>query len=48
MIGKMTDFAKLSILLKPVPAGLQQVLINYQVGERWCSADYSYLCKGLI
>ncbi|SMN12136.1 hypothetical protein SPBRAN_347 [uncultured Candidatus Thioglobus sp.] len=47
MIDKMTDFSNLDILLNPVPAGLRQVLINYQVDERWCFDDYSYLCKGL-
>ena len=27
--------------------GLRVFLKNFQVDERWCFYDYSYLCKGL-
>jgi hypothetical protein len=41
MIGKMTDFAKLMILLNFVLAEIRLNLKNDQVGGRWCIDDYS-------
>jgi hypothetical protein len=35
------------ISLNLVLAGLRLGLKNRQVGEKWVSDDYSYLCKGL-
>jgi hypothetical protein len=40
-------FAQLVISLNLVLAGLRLGLKNRQVGEKWVSDDYSYLCKGL-
>jgi hypothetical protein len=31
-----------------VLAGLRLGLKNRQVGEKWVSDDYSYLCKGVL
>ncbi|VVM18381.1 hypothetical protein BSPWISOXPB_1781 [uncultured Gammaproteobacteria bacterium] len=36
------------ISLNLVLAGLRLGLKNRQVGEKWVSDDYSYLCKGLL
>ncbi|VVH64342.1 hypothetical protein BSPLISOX_1575 [uncultured Gammaproteobacteria bacterium] len=36
------------ISLNLVLVGLRLGLKNRQVGEKWVSDDYSYLCKGLI
>ncbi|VVM21203.1 hypothetical protein BSPWISOXPB_8254 [uncultured Gammaproteobacteria bacterium] len=38
----------MGISLNLVLAGLRLGLKNRQVGEKWVSDDYSYLCKGLL
>jgi hypothetical protein len=45
--GMNKIFAQLVISLNLVLAGLRLGLKNRQVGEKWVSDDYSYLCKGL-
>ncbi|SFV88357.1 UPF0246 protein YaaA [hydrothermal vent metagenome] len=44
MISKMTDFIN---FLNPLLAGLRVFLKPFQIDERGCFDDYSYLCKGL-
>ncbi|VVM25600.1 hypothetical protein BSPWISOXPB_11256 [uncultured Gammaproteobacteria bacterium] len=47
MISKI-QFLPNGISLNLVLAGLRLGLKNRQVGEKWVSDDYSYLCKGLL